>query len=37
MGSAYPLAQEGEQGNRWWVWVLLALVLLAFAAYVIWW
>ena len=38
MGSAYPLAQEAEQQeSRWWVWVLIALVLLAFAAYVIWW
>jgi len=38
MGSAYPLAQELEQQeSRWWVWVLIALVLLAFAAYVIWW
>lgn len=38
VGSAYPLAQEVEQQeSRWWVWVLIALVLLAFAAYVIWW
>jgi predicted flap endonuclease-1-like 5' DNA nuclease len=38
MGSAYPFAQEAEPvGTRWWIWVLIALVLLAFAAYVIWW
>ena len=38
MGSAYPLAQEVEQQeNRWWIWVLVALVLLALAAYLIWW
>jgi predicted flap endonuclease-1-like 5' DNA nuclease len=33
-----PLAQEAEaEGIPWWASVLIALVLLAFAAYVIWW
>ena len=38
MGAAYPLAQESErQGIPWWAYVLIVLVLLAFAAFVIWW
>jgi hypothetical protein len=36
--SAYPLAQESERrGIPWWASVLIALVVLAFVAYVIWW